>query len=241
MNPNSIRTFWLVKNYYNLTWLNGENLETYEYDITLNQDRILILESVFYTVYFSIFSFDGLGLDSNFVRFYVNGIRKDFGDVRLNQKFNELKVLDFFNNMLYDSVVDLSNKTEWNIYVEIYSITLYNNCSFPIELLVERNGFSISIEIPAESELLYRFIPNVNYSISWSYTNGTFIDEIKINFIESEKFFSFGIVSGVSSNIKSDDSMINLIWIITIIIEIILISSIIYFEKHRKREVINEL
>jgi len=241
MNPNSVKTFLLVKSYYNLTWLNGENLETYEYDITLNQDRFLTLESVFYTVYFSIFNFDGLGLVPNFVRFYVNGVRKDFGDVILNQKFNELKVLDFFNNTLYDSVVDLSNKTEWNIYVEIYSITLYNNCSFPIDLIVERNGFSISIEIQAESGLLYRFVPNVNYYISWSYTNGTFIDEVEISFSESGQTVSFGIVSGLNSNIKSDDLMTILILIITVIIEVVLISSIIYFEEYKKREVRNEL
>ena len=236
MNPNSVKTFLLVKNYYNLTWLNGENLETYDYDIILNQDRILTLESVFYTVYFSIFSFDGFGLDPIFVRFYVNGIRKDFGDVRLNQKFNELKVLDFFNNTLYDSVVDLSNKTEWNIYIEIYSITLYNNYSFPIELIIERNGFNISIEIQAESGLLYRFIPNIDYSISWSYLNGTFIDEVEISFSESGQVVSFGIVSEISSNIKSDNLMINLIWIITVIVEVVLIGSIIYFEKYKKRK-----
>ncbi len=241
MNPNSVKTFLLVKSYYNLTWLNGENLETYKYDITLNQDRILTLESVFYTIYFSIFNFDGLGLDPNSVRFYINEIREDFGDVMLNQKFNELKVLDFFNNTLYDSVVDLSNKTEWNIYVEIYSITLYNNCSFPIDLIVERNGFSISIEIQAENGFLYRFVPNVNYTITWNYINGTFIDEVEISFSESGQTVSFGIVLGLNSNVKSDDLITILIWIITVIIEVVLISLIIYFEKYRKREVINEL
>ncbi len=240
MKPNSVRTFLLVKSYYNLTWLNGENLETYVYDIPLNKDKFLTLESVFYTVYFSIFSFDGLGLDPNFVRFYVNGIREDFGDVILNQKFNELHILDFFNNTLYESVVDLSNKTEWNIFVEIYSITLYNNYSHPIELIVERNGFSISVEIQAETGFLYRFVPNVNYSIRWNYINGTFIDEIEIGFSESGQIVSFGIVSGVSFNVKSDDLLINLFWIISIVVGIVLISSIIYFEKYRKREIQDE-
>ncbi|KKL85759.1 hypothetical protein LCGC14_1951530, partial [marine sediment metagenome] len=121
------------------------------------------------------------------------------------------------------------------------SITLYNNCSFPIDLIVERNGFSISIEIQAESGLLYRFVPNVNYYISWSYTNGTFIDEVEISFSESGQTVSFGIVSGLNSNIKSDDLMTILILIITVIIEVVLISSIIYFEEYKKREVRNEL
>jgi len=233
LDPGLSRIFKLRSANYMVIWLNGENLQIYEYNITLTSDFELVLNSIYYKVYFSIFNFDGLGLDDNLVRFYINGIRSNFGNIELNSINNDLLILDFFNNTIYNETVDLSDKTEWNIYVEMYNIEIKNAYNYAIDLMFERNGFTVNITVPAQFSLKYRFVLGVVYNITWyRSSDGSYIGDTEIEFTKENLIVSFGVVANVSSNILKTDNILS--WIIFITIATIISTLGILF-KYRKR------
>lgn len=214
LEPDSNRVFRLTGGSYIVTWLKGENHPTYEYNINLISDYILTL--IYYTVYFSIFNFDGIGLDNNLVRFYLNGERCDFGSVGLNNKYNDLLVLDFFDNVIYNETIDLFDKTEWNIYVEMYNIEIRNAYSYAIDLVFERNGFTVEITIPAQFSIEYRFILDVDYNITWyKSSDGSYIGNKEITFTKNNLIVSFGLVTNLLS--EPNNILILIISIISIV------------------------
>jgi len=233
LDPDSSRMFKLRSANYTVIWLNGENLIVYEYNINLTSDFILTLESIYYIVYFSIFNFDGIGLDNNFIRFYLNGRRSDFGDIELNMKYNNLLILDFFDNIIYNETVNLSGMTEWNIYVEMYNIEIRNTFSYAIDLIFERNNFTVNITIPAQFSLEYRFILGVNYTVSWyRSSDDSFIGSTEVEFTKENLIISFGVVASLIPNISKIDNILN--WIIfTFIVAIISVLGMLF--KYKKK------
>ncbi|KKM74668.1 hypothetical protein LCGC14_1398030, partial [marine sediment metagenome] len=178
MAPDTIRYFILANSTYNVTWINGENFVSTTYDITLNENFILTLNSTYFSVYFGIFTNDGLGLDRDSVRFTVNSVRKDFGPVLLEDDTNILVVTDYFGQTLYSATVDLSVFTEFNIFVTIFTLNLFNNYTFPIDVMIERNDIEIRCTIAPQMSFQYRFLPDIEYEIIWSFENGTEIDSM---------------------------------------------------------------
>jgi len=238
LKPDSSRIFKLRSANYTIIWLNGENLQVYEYNIDLISDFELILNSIYYIVFFSIFNFDGIGLDDNLVRFYINGIRFNFGNIELNSINNDLLILDFFNNIIYNETINLSGKTEWNIYVEMYNIEIKNAYNYAIDLIFERNGFVVEITIPAQFSLEYRFILDVNYNITWyKSSDDSYVGNTEITFTKENLIISFGVVVDIivdNDDILKSSSNELLIWIISII-SIIVISILGILLKYRKK------
>ena len=235
LDPDSDRIFKLRSANYTIIWLNGENGQIYEYDIDLISDFELTLESIYYIVFFRIFNFDGLGLEPNLIRFYINGVSSDLGNIELNSKENELLILDFFDNIIYNETIDLSDKTEWNIYVELYKIELRNKYDFAIDLIFERNGITVNITIPALMVIEYRFILNIDYSISWyRSSNNTYIDGTDIVFTKENLIMSFGV--NIGSNINNEQELNNIILIILVsVVSIISVVGVIIIIKYIKK------
>ena len=192
MTPDSIKSIVMGSSNYTLNWTNGENNQLTSFSINLTSDSVIKLNTTYFDVHFGLFTYDGMGVNHDFVRFYINNERKDFGKNTLKQDTNTLKILDYFGQTLYSESKNLRSYTEWNIYVTIYTLNLFNNYSFPIDVKIERNDIEVRCAIPPQSFFQYRFIPLVEYEITWYYENGTKIDSIEIEFEENGQIVSFG-------------------------------------------------
>jgi len=198
MAPDSIRFFVLANSIYNITWVNGENMFSTTYNITLDENYILTLDTSYHTIYFGLFTYDGLGLNRDWVRFYINNERRDFGRNVIQSESANLLVLDYFNNTLANETIDVSVYSEYNVYVEVYSLYLLNQFTYydlMMNITQVGSGYNMTQLVPASSALLYRFIPNVNYTINASYINGTVYNIRTINLTENSQIESFGVAS----------------------------------------------
>jgi hypothetical protein len=195
MSPESLKSLKLGSGNYTLNWTNGENGAFNTYNITLNQDRLITLNSTYYEVYFALFNYDGLGLDKDLFRFYLNGVRREFGSITIKQDLNSLLVKDYFNQTLFSRSVNLDGYTEYNINVEVYNLIINNNYTHSIRLKIERNGIEIEQIIPEQSGINYRFLPGVEYELTTYFTNGTKIESRTIELEENNQIVSFGFFS----------------------------------------------
>ena len=195
--PEEIIEFSVAVGDYILKYINKENYQLYTVNISLLNHRTITLNSTYYQVYFSIFNYDGLGLDQSIVRFYINNERKDFGFNTLKHDTVNLKILDFFNATLYDQDVNLRGYTEYNIPVEVYTLIVINNYTHSIIIKIKRTGSSAILKevIPAQTGIPYRFLPEIEYEISCYYTNETLIEEKDVKLNKDPKLVSFGFYS----------------------------------------------
>ncbi len=193
--PDEIIEYYLVSGTYELNYTNHENMETYNLSISLSENRFIEFNTSYYDIYFGLFNFDGLGLDHDLFRFYINNERKDFGFNTLKYDSVNLKVLDYFNEILFNQEVNLRQFTEYNIFVEVYNLIMFNNYSFGIYVEIERNDITIKQTISSQSSISYRFLPLVEYEIKWYYLNGTQIDRESVELEENNQIVSFGFYS----------------------------------------------
>ena len=104
--PNEIIEFHLANNSYYFNFTNQEDNSLHENIIDLQTDQVLIINTTYYSVYFALFNFDGLGLDDDLVRFYINNVRADLGFNELQADSNLLTVKDYFDQTLFNTIVD---------------------------------------------------------------------------------------------------------------------------------------
>ena len=193
--PQEIKYFYIASNNYTLEYLNYEDGSNNTYSFEFINNKIIIINSTYFDIYFSLFNFDGLGLDPNLFRFYINNERKDLGFNTMTQDTNNLLVKDFFNSTLFNSNVNLRPYTEYNINVQVYTLILNNNYTHSIYIEIERNNIEIKQIIPAQAGISYRFLPNVEYEIRWYYINGSKIDEMTLELEDNFQVVSFGFYS----------------------------------------------
>jgi hypothetical protein len=190
--PEEIIKFHISSGIYLFNYTNNENDLEYDVIISLTDHEILVLNSTYFDVYFSLFTYDGLGINHDLVRFYINGYRKDFGFNTLKQDTNTLMVLDYFNQTLFNKQIDLSRNTEYNIFIEVYSMILFNNYSHAVKIQIERNDIEFEQIIESNFGFSYRMLPKVEYQLSVFYLNGTLIEEKEIELDVNNKIVSFG-------------------------------------------------
>ena len=183
--------FILPKGDYQLNWTD-ELGNVFGMVVYLDENSAYELNTSYYSVYFSLFNFDGLGLDPNLFRFYINGLRRDFGFNTLKQDTNTLKILDYFNATLFNSQMNLKQYTEYNINVEVYTMIIYNNYSFPVKLKIERNNIEFEQIIESHFGLSYRMLPDVEYLLRIYHLNGTLLEEKEVELDSNNKIVSFG-------------------------------------------------
>ncbi len=190
--PNEIINYLVVSGNYLFSYTNREDDSTDALNISLTQDRFIVINSTYFDVYFGLFNFDGLGLDPNLFRFYVNGLRRDFGFNTLKRDVNILNVLDYFNASLFNENLDLSESTEYNILVEVYTMIIYNNYSFPVKLKIERNNIELEQILESNFGMSYRMLPDVEYLLQIYHLNGTLLEEKEVELDSNNKIVSFG-------------------------------------------------
>ena len=108
------------------------------------------MNTSYYEIYFGLFNFDGLGLNRDLFRFYIAGLRTDFGFNTLRTDSVNLRVEDYFNQSLYDRTVYLRNYTEYNLYVEVWNLIINSNYSWNVRMEIERNAITITQIIPPQ-------------------------------------------------------------------------------------------
>ena len=235
--PNEIIEFHLANNTYTFNFTNQEDNSLHTNTIDLQTDQVLIINTTYYSVYFALFNFDGLGLDDDLVRFYINDARADLGFNELQADSNLLTVKDYFDQTLFNTIVDTSQYTEYNIFVEVWSLIIHNNYSHAVYLEIERNDYEIRQLIPAHSSVLYRFLPNIRYEIRIYDTDNNKIHEEYVKLDENNKIVSFGFYS---TEIPVDptpllNSMNLLIWFAIFVFFIGIIIAVLYVRFARQK------
>ena len=233
--PNHVVEYLVSSGNYTFNYLNHEDSSTGSIELNLNSDQTIVINSSYFDVYFSLFTYDGFGVNHDFVRFYINNARKDFGFNTLKQDTNTLKILDYFNATLFNSNINLKQFTEYNIYIEIYTMIIFNNYSHSIKIAIERNDIEFEQIIDAQFSMPYRMLPNVEYIVSIYYLNGTLLEEREVELDENNKIVPFGFYSEEVPYYPSfDNTSITIVLIILIFIGIISLPT--YFAyKYNKR------
>ena len=183
---------------YSLDYTNYEDMYLREYNFELTTHDTISINSTYHTVYIGLFTHDGLGLNRDWVRLYINDVRADFGFNVIDSETMELVVLDYFNNTLANETIDASAYSEYNLYAQVYSLYLLNRFTYNdliMNVTQVDSGMWMNQLIPASSALLYRFIPDVNYTISATYVNGTVYSIRTTNLTDNSQTESFGIPS----------------------------------------------
>ncbi|GAH59244.1 unnamed protein product, partial [marine sediment metagenome] len=164
--------------------------------IALTTDRVVMLDTTYHDVYFSVFTYDGLGIDHDLIRFYINGERKDFGFNTIQSETAHLVVLDFFNNTLANETIDASAYSEYNLFVEIYSMIILNQFTYEdilVNITQVGSGIWMAQVIPKQFGLTYRFLPNIEYNITVYFTNATLYGSRIVNLTDNSHIESFGV------------------------------------------------
>ena len=192
--------FMLSKNYYKIGFYDEYNLYK-NFTTYLDLNKAFQLNSSLKTIYFSMFTYDGLGIDHDLVRFYINNKRKDFGFNSMLEDTLHLLILDFFNNTLANETIDANvyDNSEYNLFVEIYSLIILNQFTYEdiiVNITQINSGVWMTQIIPKQFGLTYRFLPNVEYNITIYFTNQTFYDSRIINLTDNSHIESFGVASG---------------------------------------------
>lgn len=219
--PEEIIEFSVAVGDYTLKYTNSENDQLYTVNINLLNHITITLNSIYYQVYFSIFNYDGLGISSSWFRFYINNERKDLGFNILKQDTANLKVLDFFNATLFDQNIYTKAYTEFNINVQVYKLIVNNNYTHSVIIEIERPDLNYSLKqvIPAQTGVPYRFLTNINYTISCYYTNETFIEEKTVLLNKDPMLVSFGWwTAEISAEPELDTTLVGglIFWVVVL-------------------------
>jgi len=237
MTPDSIKSILMGSSNYTLNWTNGENNQLTMFSINLTSDTVIKLNTTYYDVHFALFNFDGLGLERDLFRFYINSERKDLGFNTLKYDTNNLKILDYFGAILFDTNVHTKGFTEYSIYVEVWALILHNNYSHAIYIEIERNDYEIRQLIPAHSSIQYRFLPNIRYEIRVYDTDNNKLHEEIVKLDENNKIVSFGFYSTYvpSDPLPLINAMNMLIWFAIFVIFILFIIIVLYVRFKREK------
>ncbi|MFW9968750.1 MAG: DNRLRE domain-containing protein [Candidatus Odinarchaeota archaeon] len=196
--PEEIVEFNIATGNYILNYTNHEDNYPRGFEFELTTHKIITINTTYHQVYFSLFTYDGLGIEHDLVRFYINNKRKDFGFNTIQSETAHLVVLDFFNNTLANETIDASAYSEYNIFVEIYSLIILNQFTYEdivINITQIGSGIWMTQIIPKQFGLTYRFLPNLDYNITIYFTNATFYTSRIVNLTENSHIESFGVAT----------------------------------------------
>ncbi len=232
-----IITISLKEGTYSIFYIDDAD-EEHTFEIILNSAKLIILNTTFRSVYFSLFSEDGLGVSSDVVRLYIDGCRKDVGFVWTTGTTTNVQVLDYFNQEIYNGDIDTSDITEFNIYVPLYTLLIANNYSSSMELVISREDTDIEFKqvIPADAAISYRFLGEKTYFIKFYLLNGTLFDSTYIFLKENDQLVPFGYKSiPIDSVVTYQTTLTDILFVIGIVSSL-LITVIFVIRKSRKFE-----
>lgn len=222
---------------YSIYYIDDSNTN-HTLNFTVNESKLVILNTTYHEVHFAYFDMSGLGLDSQSARFYINSERRDIGKNWIKGDSCNLKVLDYFNATLYNDDISLSGLTEFNIYLPIFTLLINNNYTESMKLTISRLGIEFNSIIPAQSGLSFRFLANETYSAKIYYMNGTLADSKIVLLDENYKDISFGFYSEPVSLTPEDIQMKYqdfLLWGLFAIIALTVVS-VLFIQSKRELE-----
>ncbi|MBA7498735.1 hypothetical protein ES704_01472 [subsurface metagenome] len=214
--PQEIIEYRLATNGYIFEYTNQEDGSFHTINITLDEAKVYILNSTYYDVHFSLYNYDGLGLDNDLFKFYINNERVSLGFNTLNQNENNLKILDYFDSVLYNSNVNLSEYKEFNIQITVYTIFVINNFNRTIQIEIERSNNNYTFILGSRAGLQLKMLPNMDYIITAYEINGTLIKSYNITLDEEYIIVDFGFYEEIVPEIP--DFNAPGIWLMIILI-----------------------
>lgn len=197
--PLEILTFNLLEGTYQFNYVDDSESQT-SHDLTLSisADRIVILNTSWNQIYFGVFDESGLGIDRNIVRLLIENERKDFGFNLIKSNIANIKALDYFNQSLFNQDVNFSGLTEYNLFVPVYNLIIFNNYSLPVKLTIQREILGVIkfvYELGATQGTSIRLLRDVKYDLEARFLNGTIAYETTIELDEQNTIVSFGFAT----------------------------------------------
>lgn len=189
--PQEIIEYQLATNNYIFEYTNQEDNSFGSISFILDEDKVYIINSTYYDVYFGLYNFYGI-VNREEVKFYINGTRSDFGFNTIGTDYADLLVLDYFNSTLYHQIVRLKGLNEYSIYVEAYTLIVNNEYNTQsITVRITRGSITVERFIEAQGFTEFRLFPNTTYKLI-SYVNGTKDEEKDVVLDEEYKIVEFG-------------------------------------------------
>lgn len=196
LTSNDLVEFKLFPDTYNITYSN-ETFQNTSIDFDLNKASAITLNSTQKDFIISLFDESGFGVALDNVRMYYDNVRTS-GFLRTFDGIHNITIKDYFNTTLFNENVDITPYSEFNVYLPIYTLIIYNNYSQQMRMVIEREGISFAVVdqvIPALSSYQFRFAANLDYIISFIYLNSTFAESRSINLASNVQIESFGYYS----------------------------------------------
>ena len=79
--------------------------------------------------------------------------------------------------IVFSQDINTSGISEYDIFINIYSLIIFNNNSFPIRIKIHRMSITDERVLEPDSYENWRLFPDVDYLIESFYVNGTKIIE----------------------------------------------------------------
>jgi hypothetical protein len=195
-------------------------------DVSANTTTIIVDIPVTYashSVYISAFSSDGLGVPTDTIRLYIDGHRVGWGVININGGTHHIVANDFFGVVQFNSYVDLTYATEYNVYLNMATLSLYNNetMNYLTFKIVKNDIQLLSQVVPPRNAIIFRFVAGL-YLIEAYYPNGTLAESRKLALLtNSSESLTFGIRTGVTTFTVAD--------VVDLVIQVTLITTISVF------------
>jgi hypothetical protein len=182
---------------YQLLYTQTETMTPITYNFVLAGAMRYVMNTSYRSIYFSAFSNDGQGVPTDSVRLYVDYFRQSWGPVEILGPNHNVTVLDYFNDIVYSQVLDLSAYSEFNVFVNIAWMSLYNNNTqdYYTFSIVKNNTMLLTQAIAPQNFLLFRFTTGT-YNVTAFYQNGSLFESHNITLAEnSSNLLSFGVIA----------------------------------------------
>ncbi len=186
---------------YQLLYTQAETGTPVTYNFVITGSTRYVINSSYHTVYFSAFANDLLGIPQDSVRLYINNTRKEWGPVEILGNSHSVLVLDYFGSVQYSAIIDLSNCTEFNVFVNYAIVNLQNNYNFTAYCRISKGGVMLTnVLLQSNWTTQFRFTTGT-YTIRFYYENGTHIVDSYTNDAtftlnaNDSKLVSFGFFS----------------------------------------------
>lgn len=182
---------------YQLFYTQTETNTPVTYNFVFTGAMRYVINTSYSSIYISAFSNDGQGVPADSVRLYLDYVRVGWGLVQILGPIHNITVLDYFNDTMFSQVLDISNYSEFSVFVNIAWMSIYNNntAEYYTFSIVKNNTMLLTQAVAPQNFLLFRFTVGT-YNVTAFYQNGTLFESHNITLLEnSSNLLSFGTIA----------------------------------------------
>ena len=153
-------------------------------------------------------TFPGWGLTAFNGQIYINGTRTEFRRHDILGSHVHLLVLYYFNATLFNSTISIEEINEFNIYIPVFTLGIFNNYTDPMKIKIKREGLGfdqLEQQLAPQSSIHFRFLANVEYTIEFYHLNDSIVESRIVNLTEN-RYLSFGFYSSSVPSVLIEDS-----------------------------------